>query len=73
MKIVVDWDRCEANGVCMNVAPEAFRLDEQDRLHVLLADVTPEHRAAVERAVHGCPRQALSLVKNELEPNEVIR
>ncbi|QRO01078.1 ferredoxin [Archangium violaceum] len=61
MKIVVDWDRCEANGVCMNVAPEAFNLDDKDTLHVLTENVTPELRAKVEKAVRDCPRQALSL------------
>lgn len=68
MKIVVDWDRCEANGICVNAAPEAFHLDEHDRLHVLLADVTPEHRAKVERAVRDCPRQALSLAHKSDDP-----
>lgn len=61
MKIVVDWDRCEANGVCMRAAPEAFKLDDKDTLHVLVENVTPELRAKVETAVRECPRQALSL------------
>lgn len=61
MNIVVDGDRCEANGVCVRAAPEVFQLDEQDRLHLLIAKVTPELRAQVARAVRGCPRQALSL------------
>ncbi|HZI04944.1 MAG TPA: ferredoxin [Archangium sp.] len=61
MKIVVDGDRCEANGVCVRVAPEAFSLDEKDQLSVLVENVTPELRAKVEQAVRECPRQALSL------------
>ena len=64
MKIVVDWDRCEANGVCVRAAPEAFNLDEKDQLHVLVENVTPELRAKVEQAVRDCPRQALSLSKD---------
>ena len=61
MKIVVDRDRCEAHGVCMKAAPEVFLLDEQDRLHLLVPEVTPDLRAKVERAVNDCPRQALSI------------
>lgn len=61
MKIVVDWDLCEAHGACMKAAPEAFLLDEKDRLHLLVEEVTPDLRAKVERAVNSCPRQALSL------------
>jgi ferredoxin len=64
MKIVVDWERCEANGVCVRVAPEAFNLDEKDQLHVLVEHVTPEQRARMEQAVRDCPRQALSLSKD---------
>ncbi|MGK3983780.1 ferredoxin [Sorangium sp. So ce136] len=63
MKIVVDEERCEANGVCMRAAPEAFRVDDDDRLHLLVTDVPPELRAKVERAVRDCPRGALSLTE----------
>ncbi|XXT24021.1 ferredoxin [Sorangium sp. So ce429] len=63
MKIVVDEERCEANGVCMRAAPEAFRVDDDDRLHLLVTEVPPELRAKVERAVRDCPRGALSLTE----------
>ena len=29
MKIVIDYDLCEANAVCMDVCPECFRVEEQ--------------------------------------------
>lgn len=63
MKIVVDMSRCEANGVCVRAAPALFQLDEQDQLHLLASEVTPEQRPQAERAVRGCPRQALSLTQ----------
>ena len=63
MKIVVDWERCEANAVCMRAAPEVFRVDDDDRLHLLVTDVPPEHRAKVDKAVRACPRAALSLAE----------
>ena len=63
MKIVVDEERCEANGVCVRAAPEAFRLDDDDRLHLLVMDVPSELREKVERAVRDCPRGALSLTE----------
>ena len=31
MKIVVDYDLCEANAVCMDVCPECFRVEEVAR------------------------------------------
>lgn len=62
MRISVDRDRCEANQVCMRVAPEVFRVDEKDHLHLLVEEVGPDLRERVEKAVKLCPRQALALV-----------
>jgi ferredoxin len=61
MKINVDFDLCEANAVCMKVAPEVFLVDENDELHIKVKDVPENLRAKVEEAVRRCPRQALSI------------
>jgi ferredoxin len=61
MKIVVNRDRCEANGRCMKMAPEVFSVDEQDQMHVLIEQPGPDLQARVEKAVRACPRAALSL------------
>lgn len=61
MKIVVDYGLCEANAICMGLIPEVFEVDEQDNLHLLTDQVTPENEAKVRDAVRLCPRQALSL------------
>ncbi|MCG8588902.1 MAG: ferredoxin [Proteobacteria bacterium] len=61
-KIVVDYDLCEANAVCMDVAPDAFRVEDDDTLTVLIqGDVPADQRAKVEDAVRLCPRQAIRL------------
>ncbi|MEX2420805.1 MAG: ferredoxin [Actinomycetota bacterium] len=61
MKVIVDPDLCEANGVCVSVAPEVFELQADDTLLVL--DRTPSEglRDKVEDAVDGCPRAALRI------------
>lgn len=61
MKIEVDWDLCESNGVCMGINPEIFQLGDDDMLTVLQPDVTPENEADVREAVRQCPRQAISI------------
>ncbi|ABM14953.1 MULTISPECIES: ferredoxin [Mycolicibacterium] len=61
-KIEVDFGLCESNAVCMGIIPEVFQVDEQDYLHVLQEDVTPENEAQVNEAVRQCPRQAISIV-----------
>ena len=61
MKLVVNYDLCEANGVCVKIAPDMFALDGDDNLLLKLDTVPDELRAKVEKAVTRCPRQALSI------------
>ena len=61
MKVVVDYDLCEANAVCMKQAPEVFRVEEDDTLTVLITDIPEDLRGKVEEAVRLCPRQAIKL------------
>ena len=61
MKIVVDYDLCEANALCMEAAPEVFRVEEDDTLTVLLEEPGEELRAKVEEAARLCPRQAITI------------
>ena len=61
MKIVVDYDLCEANALCMGVAPEVFRVEEDDTLTVLIPEPGEELRAKVEEAARLCPRQAITI------------
>ena len=61
MKVVVDYDLCEANALCMEQAPEVFRVEEDDTLTVLLEEPPDALRAKVEEAVRLCPRQAISI------------
>jgi ferredoxin len=62
MKVSVDFDLCESNGLCEAIAPEVFELDDDDYLQILDDRVTDENRATLERAVASCPRAAISLV-----------
>lgn len=62
-KVVVDYDLCEANAVCVGIIPEVFDLDDQDNLHVLDDEATPEREQLIREAVRQCPRQAISIVE----------
>ena len=61
MKVSVDRDLCEANGVCANLVPAVFDLDDEDYLHILVEDVPAEQADLVRRAVLSCPKVALRL------------
>jgi ferredoxin len=62
MRVRVNHDLCEANGVCVRLAPEVFELDGDDRLRLKQERPNEGLRAQVEQAVRRCPRQALSIV-----------
>ena len=61
LRIHVDYDLCEANGVCVKTAPDIFRVDDADKMHVLIPHPGPELMEKVNAAVRRCPRRALSL------------
>ncbi|HKH07138.1 MAG TPA: ferredoxin [Acidimicrobiales bacterium] len=61
-KVVVDFDLCESNALCVVAAPEVFEVRDDDFLYIL--DETPPDaiRQKVEEAVRRCPKQAISVV-----------
>ena len=61
MRIKVDFDLCESNGLCEAMAPEVFELDDDDFLQVKVEQTTPENVDHVKRAVAACPRAAITL------------
>lgn len=60
-KIVVDFDLCESNGICMDIAPEVFEVRDDGFLYILQEVVTKELLPKVEEAVPRCPTQAITL------------
>jgi ferredoxin len=63
IRIVVDYDLCEANAVCQKTAPDMFQVDEADKLHLLVAHPSESQMESAKAAVRRCPRRALSLVE----------
>jgi ferredoxin len=61
MKIVVDYDKCTSNAVCMGIAPDIFEVRDDNFLYVLQEEPPDEKRTVVEEAVRMCPTQAISL------------
>jgi ferredoxin len=61
MRVVVDFDLCESNAVCMGIAPEVFEVRDDNFLYILQEEPPQELRPKVEEAVRRCPRQAISI------------
>ncbi len=61
MKVVVDYDLCESNAVCMGILPEVFEVRDDDFLYVLNENPPEDLRGKLEEAVQRCPKQAISI------------
>jgi ferredoxin len=64
MRVVVDFDLCESNAVCMGIAPEVFEVRDDYFLYVLQENPPEELRPKIEEAVQRCPKQAISIAED---------
>jgi ferredoxin len=62
MKVTVEPDLCEANGLCVLAAPGVFDLIDDDVVDILVPEPPPDMESAVADAVMACPKQALRLL-----------
>jgi ferredoxin len=59
VKIVVDFDKCKSNAVCMAAAPEVFEVRDDNFLYILQEEPGEELRPQVEEAARTCPTGAI--------------
>jgi len=63
-RVVVDFDLCESNAICMQVAPEVFEVRDDDFLYVLNETPGDDLRPKVEEAVQRCTKKAIALAED---------
>jgi ferredoxin len=61
MKVVVDFDKCRSNAVCMSILPEVFEVQDDNFLYILQEEPAERLLPKVEEAVRHCPTGAISL------------
>ncbi len=69
LRIVIDADRCEANAICVRVAPDLFDIGAGDVAVASVAGPTGETHdgldgdrlARAEEAVRQCPTRAIRI------------
>lgn len=57
--IELDRNRCEGHGLCEQIAPEIYRLDDEGELEILVEEVALELLAKAEAGARVCPVAAL--------------
>jgi ferredoxin len=60
-KVRVLTERCISSGNCLDVASDAFDMDDDGRVTALVEEVDGPVRKRVELAVRVCPVQAILL------------
>jgi ferredoxin len=63
MRVVVDTQLCKGHAVCMEEAPEVFRVARDGSLTILEPEPPEGLRAKVNEAVKYCPTGALSIIE----------
>ena len=61
MRVVVDFDLCESNAICMQIAPDIFEVRDDDFLYVLDETPSEDRRSNLEESVQRCRKQAISI------------
>jgi ferredoxin len=61
MRVVVDFDKCESNALCMAAAPQVFEVRDDGYLYILQEEPGEELRSVVEEAALTCPTQAITV------------
>lgn len=59
MRVSVDHDLCEANGLCVGILPEVFDLDDEEVLLVRDGELAGDEVERSQLAVTTCPKRAL--------------
>lgn len=61
MRVVVEYESCDSNGLCMAAAPEVFEVRSDDFLYLLDEQPAPHLWSSVEAAARACPKLAITL------------
>ena len=61
MRVVVDFDLCQSNALCMDAAPEVFEVRDDGFLYILNENPPESLREKVMTAKQICPTQAISV------------
>lgn len=60
--VAIDWTRCQAHGLCVEIWPEMFSRDDWGYPMIRRRPIKDSELASARRAVALCPALALRLV-----------
>lgn len=60
MKVKVDKDKCISCGLCTNICPNIFIMDENNKSKVAKQPSNKADEACTKEAIESCPVEAIS-------------
>jgi ferredoxin len=64
VRVVVNFDTCESNAVCMGILPEVFEVRDDGFLYVLDEHPPEALRDKLEEAMVACPTGSISIAED---------
>ena len=61
MRVNVDFDKCQSNARCEELAPEVFEVRDDGYLYVLQEEPDESLRQKVKDAEAACPTRAITI------------
>jgi ferredoxin len=65
MKVVVNFDTCQSNAVCVGLVPEVFEIRDDGFLYLLDENPPVQLKQKLHMAETDCPTRSISLVEDE--------
>ncbi len=64
MRATVDKELCIGCGICVDVCPEVFEMDEDDKAQAKVNPIPPEVAGSCREAADQCPVSAIEIEEN---------
>jgi ferredoxin len=60
LRVEVDPELCISCGVCVDLCPDVFAWDENEKAHSIVDEVPAEFEDVAQEAIDSCPTGAIS-------------
>ncbi|MCP4632104.1 MAG: ferredoxin [candidate division Zixibacteria bacterium] len=64
MKVKIDRELCSSDGICADLCPEVFEMDDEDIAKVIVDEVPADSEDCVRDAIDSCPEDCIEIVED---------
>ena len=61
MRVKIDRELCSGDGICSELCPEVFELDDENKATVIVDKVPEDAEDACRDAVDSCPESCIEI------------